>query len=79
MPAVPESLSPMFVDEKRAAELIGMSISYLQRCRIEGIGPRARKIGRVVRYAVSDLVEWVESGRAATEHLSPPRRRVKGA
>lgn len=47
-----------FVDTKRAAEILGVSKSYLDHSRIAGNGPKFCKFGRVVRYAVSDLAEW---------------------
>jgi predicted DNA-binding transcriptional regulator AlpA len=72
---------PLYVDEQRAADLIGMTKRYLERARYEGIGPRAFKIGRMVRYAVADLRAWVESGASAKVHLisARPKRATKGA
>ena len=72
------SAEPLYVDERRAAAIIGMSVSWMQRARYEKIGPRWYKVARRVRYAVTDLREWGESGRAATEHVSPPRRKAGG-
>lgn len=62
------------LDEKQAAEYIGMSLSFLQQSRSCGAklesrrkaansipGPLFKKIGTLVRYDISDLDSWVES------------------
>ena len=48
-----EILSP-----EEAAEHIGLSGSTLAKMRCSGGGPRYLKIGRAVRYRLSDLEEW---------------------
>ena len=51
-------------DEKKAAELTGLSVRSLQRRRLEGRGPTYLKMGRrAVRYAESDLVAFLEEAR----------------
>lgn len=42
-----------------AAAWLGMSPRTLSDWRIAGTGPRFVKIGRLVRYRVADLQEWV--------------------
>jgi predicted DNA-binding transcriptional regulator AlpA len=61
---------PQYVDEERVAEITGMSRVWFQRARSEGIGPRWVKIARRVAYPLADVVQWIESGAAAREHLS---------
>lgn len=54
------------LNEKEAAQRIGMSVSYLQHARSDGRkgnrtpGPAYVKLGRTVRYRVVDLDGWVE-------------------
>lgn len=52
----------LHIDEKRAAEYLGISPKTLQGYRVKGGGPEYRKIGeRSVRYKVADLIKWAES------------------
>ena len=53
---------PVLIDEKDAAERLGLSPRTLQAWRVSGGGPVYRKIGRRVAYAVSDLAAFVEAG-----------------
>ena len=42
-----------------AASYLGMGQSTLERMRIEGTGPRFRRLGaKIVTYAVADLDAW---------------------
>ena len=57
------------VAEKIAAEITGMSEQFLRQSRIDGIrrsrtaGPPYHKIGRSIRYKISDLTAWLDSRR----------------
>lgn len=51
---------PIAIDEQAASELIGVSVSSLQKMRMRGDGPPYAKIGPRVRYQPSTLREWVE-------------------
>jgi excisionase family DNA binding protein len=44
-----------------AAHALGVSISTLNKLRVQGGGPRFVRIGSSVRYRQSDLAEYVES------------------
>jgi hypothetical protein len=44
-----------FVKEQRAAEILSLSVKTLRSWRLRGDGPRYAKMGRSVRYAISDL------------------------
>lgn len=49
--------------ETQAAELCGVSLSFLQRRRTKGTklsGPPWIKLGFLVRYRESDLMKWIE-------------------
>lgn len=55
------------VNEGRAAERLGLSVSTLRAWRLSGRGPVFRKLGAAVRYAMSDLDAFVDaSGRRST-------------
>lgn len=63
---------PVLIDEKEAADRLGLSPRTLQAWRVSGGGPVYRKIGRRVAYAVSDLAAFVEAG--ARSHTSEGAR-----
>jgi predicted DNA-binding transcriptional regulator AlpA len=49
------------LDERQAAEILGLSVRFLQNRRYVGGGPPFVKISaRAVRYRPSDLERWVE-------------------
>ena len=48
-------VEPAYVDEKKAARIIAMSVSKLQKLRAAGDGPPYSKVGRLVRYRAEDL------------------------
>ena len=43
------------------AKLLGVSLSWLAKSRLNGTGPRFIKIGRAVRYAQSAVCEFILS------------------
>lgn len=49
------------LDTQSAALLVGLSPHALERFRYHGGGPRFLKLGRSVRYRVSDLEEWMSA------------------
>ena len=51
------------VNDVKAAEALGLSASWMRQQRIKGLGPKFVKLGRTVRYRVSDLAEYVDSSR----------------
>ena len=60
------------LDERKAAEFLGLAPMTLRRWRSIGRGPRYVKLGDTnqsgIRYRVSDLTAWVESRVRDTEH-----------
>jgi predicted DNA-binding transcriptional regulator AlpA len=51
-----------FINERSAAEFLGVSQKALQVWRVRGEGPRfARISARAIRYRRSDLIEWMQS------------------
>lgn len=65
------------VREKTAAAYIGMSVPFLRQSRMEGNrqgrtpGPPFIKIGRSVRYHISDLDSWLDSHRIEPSSPEP--------
>lgn len=52
----------LHIDEKRAAEYLGISFRTLQGYRTKGGGPEFIKIGKKsVRYKVQDLIDWANN------------------
>jgi predicted DNA-binding transcriptional regulator AlpA len=54
-----DELIETFLDEKQLAQKLRISIGTLRLWRTEGTGPRFRKVGQLVRYAPSDVNEWL--------------------
>lgn len=50
-----------YVDDKKAAEALGLSRSYLRKLRARGQGPAFVKTGSACRYAVSALAAWARA------------------
>ncbi len=48
------------VNEKEAAEILNIKRQTLSNWRAEGVGPRYRKVGRLVRYHLADLQAFIE-------------------
>jgi len=55
------------IDRKRAAELIGVSVTWLDRRRPRGEGPPYYEIGGVVRYDVADIQAWLSTHRKSCD------------
>lgn len=56
---VKDNFSELWLTEKQVALLIGFSLSTLQKNRHEGKGIPYSKIGRLVRYALSDIIAYM--------------------
>ncbi|MAZ17622.1 MAG: excisionase [Ahrensia sp.] len=55
------------ISTREAAEVLGVSSSYLAKSRLTGEGPRFIKIGARVLYRPSDLDAWLsERSRSST-------------
>lgn len=50
-----------WVSTKEAASFLDIHPDTLRRWRREGIGPRYSKIGRLIRYHVDTLDDWLRS------------------
>ncbi|HEY7301806.1 MAG TPA: DNA-binding protein [Xanthobacteraceae bacterium] len=59
-PAKTNELDPL-LHPVQVAKLVGVSLSWLAKSRMNGTGPRFVKIGRAVRYALSAVQEYIKS------------------
>jgi len=59
-PAKTNELDPL-LHPVQVAKLLGVSLSWLAKSRMNGTGPRFVKIGRAVRYAMSAVQEYIKS------------------
>jgi len=50
-----------FLDVRDAARFLALAPATLNRWRCVGAGPRWRRFGGSVRYAVADLAAWAEA------------------
>jgi hypothetical protein len=57
-------------DERYAANYLGVSVETLRSWRLKNLGPRYRKLGRAVRYAITDLVAFVNASPAGGGDLA---------
>ncbi|ANC91102.1 DNA-binding protein [Azospirillum humicireducens] len=53
---------PRFLRTPEAARFLGLSSRTMEKHRLYGTGPRYRKIGGRVVYAVEDLKSWADQG-----------------
>ena len=54
-------LTPILVNEGQTAKLLSVSVAALRRWRREGRGPKYHKLGRAIRYLLSDVNRWLEA------------------
>jgi predicted DNA-binding transcriptional regulator AlpA len=59
-PAKTNEIDPL-LHRAEVAKILGMSLSWLAKSRLNGTGPRFIKIGRAVRYAQSAVREYMLS------------------
>jgi len=62
--------TPKFLNSKQAAEYLGLKPNTLAKMRVFGNGPKYRKHGFRVLYALDDLNAWSEaSSRRSTSEI----------
>jgi hypothetical protein len=44
-----------YTNTKGAADYLACSVSFLEKCRVNGEGPRFHKLGKAVRYKIEEL------------------------
>jgi predicted DNA-binding transcriptional regulator AlpA len=65
-----DQLLETLLDEKQLSRLLRVSIGTLRFWRAIDRGPRYRKVGQLVRYAPSDVTEWLKSRPTGGEEVS---------
>ena len=58
-----------YIDEKKVARITGRAIPTLRNDRHKGRGIPYIKIGRSVRYAFNDVIDFMESRKILTDDL----------
>jgi len=61
----------LFLNNEEAARFLSLSPRTLEKHRVIGDGPRFRKLGRRIVYAVGDLEAWADA--RACESTSDPQ------
>jgi len=62
--------TPKFLNSKQAAEYLGLKPNTLAKMRVFGNGPKYRKHGFRVLYALDDLNAWSDaSSRRSTSEI----------
>lgn len=62
------SITPNLLDEKTAAAFLSVSVRTIQDWRFRNTGPKYKKLGRLVRYSVSDLAAYAERSTVTPVH-----------
>jgi excisionase family DNA binding protein len=57
---------PRLITEGEAADLLTLSVKTLRNWRLSGYGPPHLKVGRLVRYRLSDLKAWLKTCERAS-------------
>lgn len=63
-----------FLNSKEAAEYLGLKPNTLAKMRVYGNGPKFRKHGFRVLYAIDDLNAWSEGTRRSSTSETPRER-----
>ena len=61
------------LEEKELAETLQVSLGTLRTWRTEGKGPRFHRIGQMIRYAPSDVKNWLVSRQGGGEAVEVAR------
>lgn len=67
---------PPLLDIRELSEYLGVPVSTIYDWRSRGVGPRAYRFGKHLKFAVTDVTEWIEAQRdpAPAAQFRPPRR-----
>jgi len=68
-----DALEPLLSIE-RLAEYVGVPVVTIYRWRTEGKGPCAVRIGRHLKFALSDVRAWLETVRESEPGTAPGGR-----
>jgi predicted DNA-binding transcriptional regulator AlpA len=65
------------LNNQQTAELLGLRANTLEIWRLQGKGPRFRKVGRNVRYVETDVLDWLDAQTyTSTSEASTAQRRA---
>lgn len=70
------STSPQYLSNDQAALYLNLSPRTLEKQRVIGGGPRFRKFGRRVVYALVDLEAWADERRCTSTSDLPYERAI---
>ncbi len=62
---------PAFLNSKQAAEYLGLKPNTLAKMRVYGNGPKYRKHGFRVLYALDDLNAWSDASSRSSTSETP--------
>ena len=60
-------LVPRYVDEKEVSKITGLALPTLRNWRFKRIGISYSKVGRSVRYSMSDVLDYMDSRKVRTD------------
>jgi len=60
-------MNEMFVNDVRAAEILGLSPQTLRNWRCRGLGPNYVRFGAAIRYRIADLLDFAERRKVCHE------------
>ena len=65
---------PPLLDIRELSEYLGVPVSTIYDWRSRGVGPRAYRFGKHLKFAVIDVTEWIEAQRdpAPAVRSAPP-------
>lgn len=75
----PDAPSLHYLSNAQAAAYLNLSPRTLEKQRVIGGGPRFRKFGRRVVYALADLDAWADERRCASTSDLPYEQAVRRA
>ena len=66
---------PPLLDIRELSEYLGVPVSTIYDWRSRGVGPRAYRFGKHLKFAVADVTEWIEAQRdpAPSSQSLPPQ------
>lgn len=64
----------VLLDEDQAARCLEQQRKTLESWRRQGRGPRFAKLGRVIRYRLADILDYVEQSTFDTQRAAMTRR-----
>lgn len=70
LPPAPTTLSPL-LDGRQAAALLGCTRNALEQWRQRSVGPAYVRVGALIRYRETDLVDWIERQTQQTRDTRP--------